>query len=64
MTPVESADIPGMKATVGDLAVFGDAQTGKLDQANDKIVNGQATIEACEARDAAAIKKATKRGLF
>ena len=53
--------------TVGDWIAFGDAQTGKLDQANDRTKASIGIIQRCEARDAAAIKRATKRrflGIF
>lgn len=49
--------------TVGDWIVFGDAQTGKLDQANGRTKDSIGIIERCEQRDAAAVKKAT-RGFF
>ncbi len=70
MKPVEGVDPPGLngEATViGDWIVGFDGQTGKLDAANDRIVNGHSTIAKCESRDAAAVKKATRRkflGLF
>lgn len=60
MNPVEGADLP-IGQTVGDWIVFGDQQTGKLDTANDRIVNGYSTIAKCEKRDALALKIATKR---
>lgn len=63
MKPVEGADLPAAN-TVGDWEVFGDQQTGKLDMANDRIINGQATIKRCEERDAAAVKKATRRKIL
>jgi hypothetical protein len=49
--------------TVGDWIAFGDAQTGKLDQANGRTKDAIEIVERCEARDVAAIKKAT-RGFF
>jgi hypothetical protein len=49
--------------TVGDWEVFADAQTGKLDQANGRTKDAIGIVERCEARDAAAIKKAT-HGFF
>jgi hypothetical protein len=49
--------------TVADWIVFGDAQTGKLDQANGRTTDAIGIVERCEARDAAAVKKAT-RGFF
>ncbi len=62
MKPVEGADLPNGD-TVADWLVFGDQQTGKLDTANDRIVNGYATIAKCEARDALAVKRASKSWL-
>jgi hypothetical protein len=53
--------------TVGDWIAFGDAQTGKLDQANERTKASIGIVERCEQRDAAAVKKATRRrflGLF
>jgi hypothetical protein len=49
--------------TVGDWEVFADAQTGKLDQANGRTTDTIGIVERCEARDAAALKRAT-RGFF
>lgn len=45
--------------TVGDWIAFGDAQTGKLDQANGRTVDTIELMARCEARDAAAVKRAT-----
>jgi hypothetical protein len=53
--------------TVGDWIAFGDAQTGKLDQANERTKASIGIVERCEQRDAAAVKSATRRrflGLF
>ncbi len=53
--------------TVADWISFADAQTGKLDQANGRTKDAMEIIERCEARDAAAIKRATRRkflGIF
>lgn len=47
--------------TVGDWVAFGDAQTGKLDMANDRTTDAIGIIERCETRDAASVKKATRR---
>jgi hypothetical protein len=49
--------------TVGDWIVFGDAQTGKLDQANSRTKDAIEIQRRCEARDNAAVKRAT-RGFF
>lgn len=46
--------------TVADWVAFGDAQTGKLDQANGRTVDAITIVERCESRDAAAVKHATK----
>jgi hypothetical protein len=46
--------------TVGDWIAFGDAQTGKLDQANERTKAAIGIVERCEARDAAAVKRATR----
>jgi hypothetical protein len=59
---VASAPIPDGN-TVGDWIAFGDAQTGKLDQANGRTKDAIEIQRRCEARDAAAVKKAT-RGFF
>lgn len=63
---VAGADLPE-GSTVGDWIAFGDAQTGKLDQANDRTVSTIGIVERCEARDAAAVRQATRRrvlGIF
>lgn len=49
--------------TVGDWISFGDAQTGKLDQANGRTKDAIGIVARCEARDAKAVKKAG-RGFF
>lgn len=59
MKPVEGATIP-TGGTLADVMIYGDEQTGKLDMANDRIVNGHATIARCEQRDRAAVTKATR----
>lgn len=61
-TGVAGAPLPAGD-TVADWEVFADAQTGKLDQANGRTKDAIGIVERCEARDAAAIKKAT-RGFF
>lgn len=63
---VDSAPLPDGN-TVGDWITFGDAQTGRLDVANDRQRATVHIVSACEARDAAAIHQATRRrflGLF
>jgi hypothetical protein len=47
--------------TVGDWVAFADAQTGKLDQANDRTTATIGIVDRCEKRDADAVKRATKR---
>ena len=49
--------------TVGAWMSFGDAQTGKLDQANGRTADVIDLTKRCEERDAAAVKKAS-RGIF
>jgi hypothetical protein len=58
--PVAGADLPA-GSTVGEWIAFADAQTGKLDQANDRTVSAIGIVERCEARDAAAVRQATRR---
>ena len=63
---VAGADLPE-ENTVGDWIAFADAQTGKLDQANGRTKDAIGIVERCEARDAAAVKQATRRrflGIF
>lgn len=57
---VAGADLPDGN-TVGDWIAFGDAQTGKLDQANDRTASTIGIVERCEARDAEAVRQATRR---
>lgn len=59
---VAGADLPA-GSIVGDWIAFGDAQTGKLDQANGRTRDSIEIVERCEARDAAAVKRA-RRGFF
>lgn len=56
---VAGADLPSGD-TVGDWVAFGDAQTGKLDVANGRTKDAIEIVERCEARDDAAIKRATR----
>ena len=58
---VAGAELPPDKASAGDWIAFGDAQTGKLDQANGRTEDAIGIVERCEARDQAAVRKA-KRG--
>ena len=48
---------------VGDWIAFGDAQTGKLDNSNDRYRAAVGIVKRCEERDAAAVKKA-RRGFL
>src|SRR5690242_18741090 len=57
---VAGAELPAGD-TVGDWVAFADAQTGKLDQANGRTRDAIGIVERCEARDAAAVKRATRR---
>ena len=59
---VAGADLPA-DSTVGAWIAFGDAQTGKLDQANGRTRDAIEVVERCEARDAAAVKNA-RRGFL
>jgi hypothetical protein len=56
---VAGAELPDGN-TVGDWIAFGDAQTGRLDQANERTKAAIGIVERCEERDAAAIKRATR----
>ena len=49
--------------SVGSWISFGDQQTGRLDQANARTRDAIEIQRRCEARDAAAVKRAT-RGFF
>ena len=57
---VAGADLPPDAATVGDWIVFADAQPGRLDQANGRTADAILIVERCEARDAAAVKRARR----
>lgn len=59
---VAGADIPDGN-TVGDWIAFGDAQTGKLDQANGRTKDAIGIVERCEARDKEAVRRGS-RGFF
>lgn len=59
---VAGADLP-TGDTVGDWIAFGDAQTGKLDQANGRTRDAIGIIERCEERDSKAVRRST-RGFF
>lgn len=59
------AGVPGaplpLGDTVGDWIAFADAQTGKLDMANGRTRDAIEIVSRCEARDALAVKRATRR---
>lgn len=57
---VQGAELP-VDDSVGSWIAFADNQTGKLDQANGRTRDTIDIISRCEARDAAAVKKATRR---
>lgn len=50
-------------STVGDWIAFADAQTGQLDKANERTRAAIGIVERCEARDAAAVKRARRKVL-
>lgn len=56
---VAGAPLPDGKV-VGDYIVFGDQQTGKLDQANGRTRDTISIISRCEARDKAALAKRSR----
>jgi hypothetical protein len=57
---VAGADLPDGD-TVGDWIAFGDAQTARLDQANGRTRDAIGIVSRCEARDAEAVRRATRR---
>ena len=65
--PVAGAPLPAGE-TVGEWVAFGDAQTGRLDLANDRTRATREIVERCETRDREAEAKLTPRrkwlGLF
>lgn len=46
--------------TVADWIIFGDQQTGRLDQANGRTRDAIGIVERCESRDAEALKRARR----
>ncbi|NJC06497.1 hypothetical protein GGQ97_002290 [Sphingomonas kaistensis] len=50
--------------TVADWIVFGDQQTGRLDQANGRTRDAIEVVARCEERDRAAVRSATRPRLF
>lgn len=64
---VAGADLPLAQSVIGDWIAFADAQTGKLDQANDRTSATIGIVARCEERDRQAVERATRRrflGLF
>lgn len=63
--PVPGAPLPAGE-TVGDWIAFADAQTAQLDKANGRTADAIGIVERCEARDAAALKRARPKllGIF
>lgn len=57
---VAGAELPA-DDTVGSWISFGDQQTARLDQANGRTRDTITIVSKCEARDAAAVKRATRR---
>lgn len=57
---VPGAPLPDGES-VGDWISFADAQTGRLDQANGRTRDAIEIVQRCEARDANAVKRATRR---
>lgn len=55
--PVPSAVLGESGDAALDWQLFGIAQTGKLDEANDRAGAAIETVEACETRDAAARRR-------
>lgn len=56
---VEGAPLPEGNV-LADWIAFGDAQTGKLDQANSRTKDAIGIVERCETRDRQSIERATK----
>ncbi len=46
--------------TIGEWIVFGEGQTGKLEQANGRTRDVIEIVERCEKRDSEAVRKATR----
>ncbi len=56
---VPPAELPEGNS-VGDWIAFGDVQTARLDMANARTSDAIGIVERCEARDAAAVKRARR----
>lgn len=63
---VPSAELEHDGVAVGDWIKFADAQTGQLDKANERTAAAIGIVQRCEARDAAAVRKARSKlfGMF
>lgn len=64
---VPGAELPPDQADVGDWIGFADAQTSRLDMANDRTRSAIGIVERCEERDREAVARATRRralGIF
>ncbi|WP_324807252.1 hypothetical protein SH584_11575 [Sphingomonas sp. LY29] len=59
---VAGAELPA-DDSIGSWIVFGDSQTGKLDQANGRTRDTIEIVSACEKRDSEAVRRSTK-GFF
>lgn len=58
---VAGVPLPGLDASVGEVFAALDGQTGRLDQANGRTSDAITIVERCEARDAQAVRKSTRR---
>lgn len=60
--------VPGPELPQGDIVsdwiALADALTGRLDQANGRTRDAIGIVERCEARDRAAVERATRHRLF
>lgn len=54
---------PGQPLLIGQLGVFGDAQTGQLDKSNAEKAGALRILQACEQRNARAIEAVRPHGL-
>ncbi|MBO9380148.1 hypothetical protein GG804_25605 [Sphingomonas histidinilytica] len=63
LQPTPGAARPSTPA-IGEVAAFGDRQTGQLDKANADKAGAGAILSLCEKRNAEAIDAATPKGLL
>jgi hypothetical protein len=63
LNPTPGAARPS-QATAGELAAFGDRQTGQLDKANEDKGGAGRILRLCEKRNADAIEAARPKGLL